>query len=59
MSRDLYCSFCGKTDKEIEYMVAGPGVYICSECIAVCYELYQENRAGPREYDSWHLAFVV
>jgi hypothetical protein len=35
----LYCSFCGKDKESVAKMVAGPGVYICSECIGLCAEI--------------------
>jgi len=34
--KDLRCSFCGKQREQVEYVIAGPGVYICDECIALC-----------------------
>ena len=37
------CSFCGKSADEVEQIVAGPGVYICDECIQVCQEILKEN----------------
>jgi hypothetical protein len=35
----LYCSFCGKDKDSVAKMVAGPGVYICSECIGLCTQI--------------------
>ena len=37
--KDLVCSFCGKHQDEVERMIIGPGVNICSECIGLCYDL--------------------
>ena len=37
------CSFCGKTQKEVKKLIAGPGVYICEECIALCNEIIDEE----------------
>lgn len=37
------CSFCGKSADEVEQIVAGPGVYICNECIDLCHEMTQER----------------
>ena len=34
-----FCSFCGKGHNEVRRMIAGPGVYICNECITLCEEL--------------------
>lgn len=41
------CSFCGKNKSQVEKLVAGPGVYICDECIRMCAEVLEEERA-PR-----------
>ena len=35
--KDLVCSFCGKHQDEVERMIIGPGVNICSECIGLCH----------------------
>ncbi len=35
----LVCSFCGKPQRKVDKLVAGPGVYICNECIDVCNEI--------------------
>ncbi|MGL4818914.1 MAG: ATP-dependent protease ATP-binding subunit ClpX [Bacilli bacterium] len=44
----LKCSFCGKTQDQVRKLVAGPGVYICDECIELCTEIVQEE-LGPEE----------
>jgi len=44
----LKCSFCGKTQEQVRKLVAGPGVYICDECIELCNEIIEEElAAGP------------
>ncbi|MGP5073459.1 ATP-dependent Clp protease ATP-binding subunit ClpX [Arthrobacter rhombi] len=47
----LKCSFCGKSQKQVRKLIAGPGVYICTECIELCNELMEEElaeiEAGP------------
>ncbi len=46
----LKCSFCGKTQEQVRKLVAGPGVYICDECIELCNEIIEEELYGePRE----------
>lgn len=35
----LYCSFCGKSDREVGYLVTGPSVFICNECVEMCREI--------------------
>ena len=41
----LYCSFCGKSQKEVKKLIAGPTVYICNECIELCNEIIAEEEA--------------
>ncbi len=42
-TEDLSCSFCSKNKDEVSRLIAGPGVYICDECIDSCYNLIQEQ----------------
>jgi len=39
----LKCSFCGKTQKQVKKLIAGPGVYICDECIGLANEMIEEE----------------
>ena len=39
----LKCSFCGKVQEQVKKLVAGPGVYICDECIELCNEIIEEE----------------
>lgn len=41
----LYCSFCGKSQKEVKKLIAGPTVYICNECIELCNEIIADEEA--------------
>lgn len=41
-NNELVCSFCGKTSSQVERIVVGPDVYICNECISVCYDLLDD-----------------
>ncbi len=41
----LKCSFCGKSQKQVKKLIAGPGVYICDECIDLCNEIIEEEFA--------------
>ena len=52
-TRQLKCSFCGKTQDQVRRLVAGPGVYICDECIALCDDIIREEFASdrPAEYE--------
>lgn len=47
----LKCSFCGKTQEQVRKLVAGPGVYICDECIELCNEIVQEELGSDDEID--------
>lgn len=41
--RQVKCSFCGKNQEQVNRIVAGPGVYICNECIELCSEIIEEE----------------
>ena len=43
MNDNLFCSFCGKNQKEVAKLIAGPAVYICDECIQLCSEIIDEE----------------
>jgi ATP-dependent Clp protease ATP-binding subunit ClpX len=43
LNDNLFCSFCGKNQKEVKKLIAGPAVYICDECIQLCGEIIQEE----------------
>src|SRR6188474_1920393 len=45
----LKCSFCGKSQKQVKKLIAGPGVYICDECIELCNEIIEEELADTAE----------
>ena len=44
------CSFCGKSQDEVKRIIAGPGVYICDECVSVCSEIIKEEVDDSEEY---------
>lgn len=44
----LKCSFCGKSQKQVKKLIAGPGVYICDECIDLCNEIIEEELANQQ-----------
>ena len=49
-SSDLVkCSFCGKSQKQVKKLIAGPGVYICDECIDLCNDIIEEEAAESSE----------
>lgn len=39
----LFCSFCGKNQKDVAKLIAGPAVYICDECVRLCNEILSEE----------------
>ena len=45
----LKCSFCGKSQRQVKKLIAGPGVYICDECIDLCNEIIEEELSGAEE----------
>ncbi|HMM82931.1 MAG: ATP-dependent Clp protease ATP-binding subunit ClpX [Cryobacterium sp.] len=45
----LKCSFCGKSQKQVQQLIAGPGVYICDECVELCNEIIEERLAESGE----------
>jgi ATP-dependent Clp protease ATP-binding subunit ClpX len=47
----LLCSFCGKSQRQVKKLIAGPGVYICDECIDLCNEIIDEELAAPAALD--------
>ena len=51
----LKCSFCGKTQKQVKKLIAGPGVYICDECIDLCNEIIEEELSEPTETQTGEL----
>jgi len=48
----LRCSFCGKSQDEVEKIIAGPTVYICNECIELCNDIIEEERAKESTEDT-------
>jgi ATP-dependent Clp protease ATP-binding subunit ClpX len=44
----LRCSFCGKPKTEVGKLIAGPGVYICNECVGLCGEILQKEQRPAR-----------
>jgi len=55
-TQDLHCSFCSKHKDEVDRLIAGPGVYICDECIESCYDLIQEKalKESGGEFQDWN-----
>ena len=51
----LKCSFCGKSQKQVKKLIAGPGVYICDECIELCNEIIEEELAEIEEVGTTEL----
>jgi late competence protein required for DNA uptake (superfamily II DNA/RNA helicase) len=45
----IRCSFCAKPGSEVEKVIAGPGVYICNECVDLCQEIIRDERLKPME----------
>ena len=45
----LVCSFCGKSQREVKKLIAGPNVYICDECISLCNDIIAEETQKDTE----------
>src|ERR687891_341928 len=54
-NEQLLCSFCGKSQRQVKKLIAGPGVYICDECIDLCNEIIDEELTAPAQIDLDHL----
>ena len=54
-NEQLLCSFCGKSQRQVKKLIAGPGVYICDECIDLCNEIIDEELSTPAELDLGNL----
>src|ERR671936_2801409 len=50
-NEQLLCSFCGKSQRQVKKLIAGPCVYICDECIDLCNEIIDEERTAPPSFD--------
>ncbi|MGI8727818.1 MAG: ClpX C4-type zinc finger protein, partial [Solirubrobacterales bacterium] len=50
-NEQLLCSFCGKSQRQVKKLIAGPGVYICDECIDLCNEIIDEELTAPATFD--------
>jgi ATP-dependent Clp protease ATP-binding subunit ClpX len=48
----LLCSFCGKSQRQVKKLIAGPGVYICDECIDLCNEIIAEELEPAADFDA-------
>ncbi len=50
-NEQLLCSFCGKSQRQVKKLIAGPGVYICDECIDLCNEIIDEELTAAPSFD--------
>jgi len=48
----LFCSFCGKNQREVQSLIAGPAVFICGECVELCNGILQ-SKVGRETKDAW------
>ncbi|MGI8903253.1 MAG: ATP-dependent Clp protease ATP-binding subunit ClpX [Solirubrobacteraceae bacterium] len=54
-NEQLLCSFCGKSQRQVKKLIAGPGVYICDECIDLCNEIIDEELTTPPSFELGNL----
>lgn len=47
MTKPLHCSFCGKSQYEVDYLIAGPEVFICNECVTLCHDIILAKNKEP------------
>ncbi len=47
---DVRCSFCGKSQREVKKLIAGPGVYICDRCVSLCNRIIKNSERDPSQY---------
>lgn len=55
----FFCSFCGKNQKEVKKLIAGPSVYICNECIKLCSEIIEDEEKEKSEESEESKEFMV
>ena len=48
----IRCAFCGKNQDQVRRLIAGPGVYICNECVMLCYEILSDMHENVSAQDS-------
>lgn len=54
--KDLRCSFCGKSQRQVKKLIAGPSAYICDECISLCADIVaEESEARGDEFSDFHV----
>ena len=58
-SRIICCSFCGKTQDEVQRLIAGPGVYICNECVELCESILEEGGNFSRRHSEEDMPFKL
>jgi len=56
-NRPALCSFCGKSQSQIDKLIAGPGVYICNECVDLCIDILEEERGSERSLEPLRPSF--
>jgi len=57
MSSALECSFCRKSEHQVQKLVAGPGVYICDECVAIASRIMAASGPAPPKVPFWRRLF--
>ncbi|MCX7845168.1 MAG: ATP-dependent Clp protease ATP-binding subunit ClpX [Dictyoglomaceae bacterium] len=54
VTKEIRCSFCGKSQKEAKRIISGPGVFICDECVEICHDLISQSE-GEKEKEEFKL----
>ena len=58
MNNGLLCSFCGKSDEDVEFLICGPSVYICDECVELCVKIIEDWRISKQRKDIEKIKFM-
>jgi hypothetical protein len=55
----IACSFCRKSKDQVGKLIAGPGVYICNECVGLCDEILRSGMSNPQNLAAWEMTSDV
>jgi ATP-dependent protease Clp ATPase subunit len=59
MDSDLHCSFCRRSEHQVDKLVGGPGVYICDACIAIASRIVADAGSAPPKVPVWRRIIVA
>ena len=56
--KNLFCSFCGKSQRDVKQLISGPSVYICNECISLCNDIIAEEHLDDDDKDNTDVSLL-